>query len=177
MSGKRMKRWGAFIGAAALIVAIPAIAYASGTFVDVPPEHPHYDAVEWMSSNSLTNGCSEVPSLYCPDDGVSRAEMAQFLYNYDDELGEHTAPVYVYLVGDSATVGSDSDTELSASCDEGDIAISAMASADDNGFRKALGTFWDDPGTVLAAWSGSGAQNGADVLLQVMCAGNIYLDD
>ena len=177
MSGKRMKRWGAFVGAAALIVAIPAIAYASTTFVDVPAEHPHYDAVEWMASNNLTNGCSTVPSLYCPDDAVSRAEMAQFLYNYDDELGDHTPPVYVYWVEDSDSVGSDSDTVLEASCNGDDIAISAMASADDNGFRKPLGTYWDDPGTVSAAWSGSGSNNGAEVLLQVMCAGNIELDE
>jgi hypothetical protein len=151
----KTRRLAAFAGAAALVVALPAAAFAVvQTFDDVPPEHVHYDAVEWMASNNLTNGCSEVPSLYCPDDDVSRAEMAQFLNNYHDEFsgdyqpaGDYSDPFQIYvnsndddLAGDCGYLCTD-ETTITASCEEGDsaIAVAAEVPAED-GFLKFEGT-------------------------------------
>jgi hypothetical protein len=49
------------------------------TFDDVSTYHFAYLWVEALAAQGLTTGCSTTPPLYCPDSGVSRAEMAVFL--------------------------------------------------------------------------------------------------
>jgi hypothetical protein len=51
----------------------------ASTFIDVPPSHPYFTYVETLAANSVTGGCLTVPSRYCPDAPVTRAEMAVFL--------------------------------------------------------------------------------------------------
>jgi hypothetical protein len=81
MRGLGKKRYAAFIGAIALLVALPAIAIASGSFTDVPPDHIFYDDVEWMASEGITDGCNPPDNtLYCPDEAVTRGEVAKFLH-------------------------------------------------------------------------------------------------
>lgn len=46
-------------------------------FSDVPPTHNQHDAIEYIASLRITNGC--VPGRYCPTDPVSRAQMASFI--------------------------------------------------------------------------------------------------
>jgi hypothetical protein len=47
------------------------------TFTDVPTTNPFYRFVEAMVASGLTGGCG--PGLYCPNDPVTRAQMAVFL--------------------------------------------------------------------------------------------------
>jgi Metallo-peptidase family M12/S-layer homology domain len=49
----------------------------ASTFLDVPPSHPFFDFVEILAANGVTGGCA--PSYYCPDNPVTRAQMAVFL--------------------------------------------------------------------------------------------------
>ena len=65
-----------------------AFANPSYTLADVMPAHPfadvpnvyYYDAVHTIYNQGLTGGCQTSPLLlYCPDQNVSRAEMAIFL--------------------------------------------------------------------------------------------------
>jgi hypothetical protein len=49
----------------------------ASTFLDVPPSHPFYEFVEILADNGVTGGCA--PSYYCPDNPVTRAQMAVFL--------------------------------------------------------------------------------------------------
>jgi hypothetical protein len=49
----------------------------ASTFLDVPPSHIFYDFVETLAANGVTGGCA--PSYYCPDNPVTRAQMAVFL--------------------------------------------------------------------------------------------------
>jgi hypothetical protein len=58
------------------------------SFADVPTSHPFYAAVETLFHSGVTVGCG--PSLACPDDGVTRAEMAIFLLKA--KLGPEYAP-------------------------------------------------------------------------------------
>ena len=46
-------------------------------FTDVPPSSPYYSAVNLMKADNVTSGCST--TLYCPDDNVTRAQMAVFI--------------------------------------------------------------------------------------------------
>jgi hypothetical protein len=46
-------------------------------FADVPPDAFAYDFIGDLSRRGITNGCA--PGMYCPYDGVTRAQMAIFL--------------------------------------------------------------------------------------------------
>lgn len=51
----------------------PAVA----TFVDVPPGHAFFQFVESLASSGITAGCAA--GQFCPDQPVTRAQMAAFL--------------------------------------------------------------------------------------------------
>jgi hypothetical protein len=51
---------------------------AAWPFDDVLPGDWFYNDVHWMDSNGITHGCDA--THYCPDDYVTRAEMAAFLH-------------------------------------------------------------------------------------------------
>jgi len=53
---------------------------ASGTiFDDVPADHWAAAWIEQLAADGITGGCSSVPPLYCPDNPVTREQMAVFL--------------------------------------------------------------------------------------------------
>ena len=56
---------------------IEPVADPRGLFEDVQVEHWH--PVEGMYHTGVTRGCSAEPLLYCPDQSVTRAEMASFI--------------------------------------------------------------------------------------------------
>jgi len=57
------------------------------TFADVPGSHPfsgesnvwYYQDVHTLYRNSITGGCATNPLMYCPENTVTRAQMAVFL--------------------------------------------------------------------------------------------------
>ncbi|MCJ7584939.1 MAG: S-layer homology domain-containing protein [Anaerolineales bacterium] len=51
---------------------------AAWPFGDVNPGDWFYNDVYWLSSNGITQGCTS--SQYCPNNYVTRAEMAAFLH-------------------------------------------------------------------------------------------------
>ena len=51
----------------------------SGVFEDVPANALHAAEVESVFEAWVTRGCSADPRLYCPDEPVTRAQMASFL--------------------------------------------------------------------------------------------------
>ena len=50
-----------------------------GTFNDVPTGHPFFQYIEALSASGVTGGCNAAPPLYCPDNFVTRGQMAVFL--------------------------------------------------------------------------------------------------
>jgi hypothetical protein len=52
---------------------------ATPTFNDVPASHPLFQYIEALKASSVTGGCQASPPLYCPDDPVTRGQMAVFL--------------------------------------------------------------------------------------------------
>jgi hypothetical protein len=69
-------------------VAQPARIYRSG-FLDVPPWHLYFPFVNTIALNSVTGGCIANPAQFCPNTGVTRAQMAVFL------LRSQLGPTYV----------------------------------------------------------------------------------
>ena len=52
---------------------------AVGIFGDVPTDYWAAGWIEQLRAEGVTGGCSTSPLLYCPDDPVTRAQMAKFL--------------------------------------------------------------------------------------------------
>jgi len=55
----------------------PANAICAGRFTDVPTTHIFCGFIERLNDDGITGGCG--PSTFCPDDPVTRAQMAVFL--------------------------------------------------------------------------------------------------
>ena len=51
------------------------------TFTDVPADHPFFTEIEWFAKQGITRGCNPPANdEFCPDDPVTREQMAVFLY-------------------------------------------------------------------------------------------------
>jgi hypothetical protein len=53
--------------------------YALASFVDVPPSHMFWPWIEALVRAGITGGCGTNPPVFCPDQTVTRAQMAVFL--------------------------------------------------------------------------------------------------
>ena len=58
---------------------ITEVAEPTGVFEDVPANSPYAGAVEAILAAGVTRGCTSQPRLYCPDNTVTRAQMASYL--------------------------------------------------------------------------------------------------
>ncbi len=66
-----------FFGAAVQWTRTISPAPAAATFNDVPTGHWAFQSIEAMASSGITSGCDA--SNFCPDDTLTRAQMAVFL--------------------------------------------------------------------------------------------------
>lgn len=80
-------------------------AAAPGPFSDVPAGQYYTEAVGWLAESGITTGTS--PTTFSPDDVVSRAQMATFLWR----LAGSPAPAEpgTNRVGDDVTVAAEND--------------------------------------------------------------------
>jgi hypothetical protein len=62
---------------------------AAATFADVPTSHAFFKFIEALAAAGITGGCNASPPLYCPDDPVTRGQMAVFISR---ALGLHFVP-------------------------------------------------------------------------------------
>jgi hypothetical protein len=76
------------VGVAVVVLAIPtAVLAAGGAFTDDDTSVFEGD-IEWMAATGVTKGCNPPDNdHFCPDDNVTRGQMAAFLHRYDDYLG------------------------------------------------------------------------------------------
>ena len=74
----------------------------TGVFADVPCPGPFTDWVEQLATEGVTGGCGG--DNYCPDQSVTRAQMAIFLLK-TSEGSSYTPPTAVGIFGD-VPVGS-----------------------------------------------------------------------
>ena len=69
-------------------------------FDDVPPTHPRFQYIQQMKFLGITNGCSAVPALYCPDTQIPLNSMAVFTVRArqirDSSI---TSYGYIYSIG------------------------------------------------------------------------------
>jgi hypothetical protein len=68
-----------FRGAVVSFRRLVSPAPATASFTDVPTTDPAFRFVEALLSAGITGGCSANPPLYCPDNPLTRRQMAVFL--------------------------------------------------------------------------------------------------
>jgi hypothetical protein len=51
---------------------------ATATFSDVPTTHGFFEFIEALVASGITTGCNVSPPMYCPDNPVTRGQMAAF---------------------------------------------------------------------------------------------------
>ncbi|MET0566979.1 MAG: S-layer homology domain-containing protein [Acidimicrobiia bacterium] len=69
----------------AVLMAVPLTLYASHQFQDVPDSHTFHTAIDFMAANGITQGCNPPANTnYCPEDPVTRSQMAGFLKRFHD---------------------------------------------------------------------------------------------
>jgi hypothetical protein len=134
--------------AASLVVAVTLIgtaaAVAAHDFTDVPTANVFHNDISWLADYGITKGCNPPANdRFCPDDPVTRAQMAAFMHRFGDIQIETTiaidqlgfSPVGTnheftdydyYAVG---TLGRYSDTTLGASIPVPDGAVITGLSA------------------------------------------------
>jgi hypothetical protein len=90
-------------------------------FADVDREGPHARAIGWLAARGVTRGCE--PGRFCPDQPVTRGQMAAFLHRFVPDLAVTAGPVGF---GDVAAEGPFAGdiawlvgTGLTRGCDEG----------------------------------------------------------
>jgi uncharacterized repeat protein (TIGR01451 family) len=73
-------------------------------FTDVAPNHPYFPWIQKMKQLGITSGCG--PTTYCPDDPVTRGQMAVFIMRGEfNQLLPATAPLVVWATPASASAG------------------------------------------------------------------------
>ncbi len=96
----------------ALFVSIlPGTAAAAVDFTDVPADNPFYDSIAWLADAGITKGCNPPANdRFCPDDAVTRGQMAAFLVRALDLPGGTS----VDFVDDEGSVFEESIESLAA---------------------------------------------------------------
>lgn len=78
----RSSRARRFLIALTLVLAfaiLPVVTVASDRFSDVGDGHAFHDAINELWAARITRGCATNPRRFCPDEAVSRGQMAGFL--------------------------------------------------------------------------------------------------
>jgi hypothetical protein len=72
--------------------------FTAQVFADVLPAAFYFDAVNLLSTHSITSGCSATPFDYCPNENIIRSQMAVFIvravYNGSDNFPYSTTPYF-----------------------------------------------------------------------------------
>lgn len=76
------------------------IAFASHQFNDVPDGNIFHDQIDFLASRNITLGCGG--GNFCPNNSVSRQEMAAFL----ERMARALSPVVLNVVGATVTAGT-----------------------------------------------------------------------
>ncbi|MGH8944195.1 MAG: S-layer homology domain-containing protein [Acidimicrobiia bacterium] len=79
-SGRARRRVTTIMATLAVIVAVPVAVIAAHSFDDVPDSNQFHESIAWMQENGITIGCNPPANTqYCPEDNVSRQQMAAFM--------------------------------------------------------------------------------------------------
>ena len=95
----------------ATMMVVPIAAYAISSFTDVPVSAFFHNSVDWMKTNNITVGCNPPANdKYCPNDDVSRGEMAVFFKRLAENKVVDAATAVTATNATNATNADNADT-------------------------------------------------------------------
>lgn len=145
---KRWVRISMIVGVTALIVA-PLTAMATHTFNDVPNNHTFHADIEWLEASGVTKGCNPpLNDRFCPDDNVTRGQMAAFMERFAGYLGAKDGTP---AQADNATTA---DTALEVSNDVAGVALAGVQFGPDGTVLNWFNRF-SGPPTVTNTGTGA----------------------
>jgi hypothetical protein len=122
-SGRARRRLTTIAATLALIIAVPVAVIAAHSFDDVPDSNQFHESIAWMQENGITIGCNPPANTqYCPEDNVSRQQMAAFMRRLAQTDG--SAGIGVTDPADTITVSGTTYVEL--------LTVEANATAEAN---------------------------------------------
>lgn len=75
--------------AALILAAVPTAVWAADWFTDVPDSNVFHEDITWLAEQGVTRGCNPPDNdRFCPDDNVTREQMAAFMHRLGDSLLE-----------------------------------------------------------------------------------------
>jgi hypothetical protein len=149
---KRWARLTMIVGVTALIVA-PLTAVATDAFSDVPTSHTHHNDITWLKDAEVTKGCNPPANTeYCPDDNVTRAQMATFMRNLAENQVVDAATAVTAESAESAPPVGPAGGALSGSYPNPDLApnepFREVGAAGEPAFQNSWGNFGSGRTTV-----------------------------
>jgi hypothetical protein len=149
----------------AILVLIPTAAIASHQFSDVPTSNIFHDDVSWLADNDITKGCNPpVNDNYCPDDSVTREQMAAFLHRLGDRV---TSLTETGQRSQGTSFNDDAIALISLGIDvpsnNGVLAVTASGTFFDKGSGETDGIAWVefDSGGACSGWDDKTIPNGS----------------
>lgn len=136
---RRPRRLTIAIGLVLVLLLAPAVVLASHQFSDVPNSHSFHGDIHAVAAAGVTSGCGG--GKYCPDDFITRGQMAAFINRLGALAGNKTPvvnadridgldstgflPSAFYQVHKTLTVPSSGAATATTNCDTGDRATAA----------------------------------------------------
>jgi hypothetical protein len=110
-TGRIRRRFGTIVAVAALVAGVPLAVIAADFFTDVPDSNEFHGSISWMKENGVTVGCNPPDNtLFCPEDNVTREQMASFMRRLAQTQG--TDGIQVTDSADTETVSNTAYVEL-----------------------------------------------------------------
>ncbi len=139
-----ISRRGAFLIALALLLVIPAAAFAGSVFNDVDDTDTHIDGITFVKDSGVSVGC-DTNNNYCPQDNVTRAQMATFMYRLsgnDPATPPSVVAKSAETAGTAGTADAADDSALLAGAGplQYTTQIDGIACADASGCADATGS-------------------------------------
>lgn len=166
-SGRARRRVTTIAATLALLIAVPVAVIAAHSFDDVPDSNQFHESIAWMQENGITIGCNPPANTqYCPEDNVSRQQMAAFMRRLAQTDG--SAGIGVTDPADTVTVSGTTYVELltleSTPTAEANVTLNAhvtLSKPDMEGSYQVIVARDSCTGTVVGAggWSGLTAES------------------
>jgi len=165
-SGRARRRATTIAATLALIIAVPVAVIAAHSFDDVPDSNQFHESIAWMQENGITIGCNPPANTqYCPEDNVSRQQMAAFMRRLAQTDG--STGIGVTDPADTVTVSGTTYVELltleSTPTAEANVTLNAHVTlskpTDTEGSYQVIVARDSCTGTVVGAGGWSGGVN------------------
>ena len=165
-SGRARRRVTTIAATLALITGVPIAVIAAHSFDDVPDSNQFHESIAWMQENGITIGCNPPANTqYCPEDNVSRQQMAAFMRRLAQTDG--STGIGVTDPADTVTVSGTTYVELltleSTPTAEANVTLNAHVTlskpTDTEGSYQVIVARDSCTGTVVGAGGWSGGVN------------------